>query len=69
MAQTSHAKELVRRRTGLDVPELLRTLYVDQGHSQEEIAEAIGVHRITVGIWLREYGLTRPGRPPIELPA
>jgi DNA-binding XRE family transcriptional regulator len=65
----SHAKELVRRTTGRDVPDVLHELYVERRHTQEEIAEALGVHRMTVGLWLREYGITRDDRPPVEIPA
>lgn len=63
----SHAKELVRRTTGREIDALLRDLYVERRHSQEEIAEALGVHRLTVGLWLREYGITRADRAPVEV--
>lgn len=63
----SHAKELVRQRTGREPDALLRELYVDRRHSQEEIAAALGIHRMTVGQWLREYGITRDDRPAVAL--
>lgn len=63
----SHAKELVRRTTGREPNEVLRDLYVERRHSQEEIAEALGVHRRTVSAWLREYGITRDDRPAVAL--
>ena len=63
----SHAKALVRERTGRDVADLLRELYVERRHDQGEIAEALGVHRLTVGLWLREYGITREDRPAVAL--
>ena len=63
----SHAKELVRERTGRDVDELLRELYVEKRHGQREIAKALGVHRMTVSLWLREYGITREDRPEVAL--
>jgi DNA invertase Pin-like site-specific DNA recombinase len=63
----SHAKELVRRTTGREVDELLRELYVEQRHSQEEIGEALGIHRRTVSQWLREYGISRDDRPAVAL--
>ena len=63
----SHAKELVRRTTGRDVADLLRDLYVEQRHSQEEIAAALGVHRMTISLWLREYGISRDDRPAVVL--
>jgi DNA invertase Pin-like site-specific DNA recombinase len=63
----SHAKELVRRTTGREPDDVLRELYVVRRHSQEEIAEALGIHRMTVGLWLREYGITRDDRPAVAL--
>lgn len=63
----SHAKELVRQRTGRAVEDVLRDLYVEKRHSQEEIGEALGVHRMTVSLWLREYGITRDDRPAVAL--
>lgn len=68
----SHAKELVRERTGREVEELLRDLYVGQRLTQAEIATAletkgVSVHRMTISLWLREYGITRDDRPAIAL--
>ncbi len=63
----SHAKELVRRATGREVPDVLRDLYVERRHSQSEIAEALGVHRMTIAAWLAEYGITRDDRPAVAL--
>lgn len=63
----SHAKELVRRTTGREVPDVLRELYVEKRHSQDEIASALGVHRMTISLWLREYGITRDDRPAVAL--
>jgi len=63
----SYAKELVRERTGREVEDLLRDLYVDKRHSQAEIAEALGIHRMTVNEWLKEYGITRDDRPAVAL--
>lgn len=61
------SQELVRERTGREVPELLKELYVDKRHSQEEIAEALGVSRSLVSQWLREHGITREDRPAVAL--
>lgn len=63
----SRAEQVVERRTGREIAELLRELYIDQRHTQEEIARAIGVHRITVNKWLAEYGITRDDRPAVAL--
>jgi len=65
----NYAKDAVHARTGHEVPDLLRELYVDRRHTQEEIADAIGVTRSLVAQWLREYGITREDRPPVEIPA
>lgn len=63
----SHAKEAVRLATGREPADVLRELYVDRRHSQGEIASALGIHRMTVGLWLREYGITRDDRPAVAL--
>ena len=63
----SYAKELVRRSTGRDIEPLLRDLYVDRRHSQQAIADAIGVSRTAVSHWLREYGISRNHRAPVSL--
>jgi transposase len=63
----SHAKELVRERTGRELPDLLRELYVEKRHSQQEIASALGVHRMTVSLWLREFEISREDRPAVAL--
>lgn len=63
----THAQALVTLRTGREVPDLLRDLYVTQGRSQEAIADELGVTRNTVAMWLREYGITRDDRPAVAL--
>ncbi len=54
-------------RTGREVDELLRELYVTKRQSQEEIARAIGVSRATVSGWLKAYGIRRDDRPAVAL--
>jgi transposase len=63
----SRAEQVVEQRTGRELPELLRDLYVDQRHTQEEIARALGVHRVTVTKWLTSFGITRDDRPAVAL--
>lgn len=63
----SYAEAAVRERTGRDVPELLRELYVDRRHSQQEIADAFGVSRVLVSQWLAKYGIARDERPAVAL--
>lgn len=65
----SYAKELVRRTTGREVADVLRELYVDKRHTQQEIADALGVSRMAIGSWLAEYGISRDDRPALEMPA
>lgn len=55
----THAQELVTLRTGRQVPELLRELYVDRRLSQADIAAELGISRMTVAMWLREHAITR----------
>jgi DNA invertase Pin-like site-specific DNA recombinase len=55
----SATQELVRERTGRDPIELVRELYVDRRHSDQEIADALGVNRVTVSRWRRDNGISR----------
>ena len=63
----SYAAALVAARTGREVPDLLRELYVERRHTQAEIALALGVSRRQVSTWLSQYGITRDDRPPVVL--
>jgi uncharacterized protein YjcR len=65
----SYAQEAVRLRTGREVPDLLRELYVERRHSQQEIADALGVSRVAIVSWLQQYGLSRDDRAPVDLEA
>ena len=69
MADTTHPTwQLVRLRTGRDPQELVRELYVERRLSDREIAEAIGVDRVTVNKWRAAWGIRREDRPePTEL--
>jgi DNA-binding transcriptional regulator YiaG len=57
MQSLTHAQELVRLRTGRELPDLLREMSQVRGLSQVAIAAELGVSRNTVAMWLREYGL------------
>lgn len=63
----SHAQLLVEERTGRQLDELLRDLYISRRHTQEEIAEALKVSRPTVKNWLAELGISRDERPAVAL--
>lgn len=67
MPSKSYAKELVRRTTGREVDEVLRELYLEKRHTQEEIADALGVGRGVVAGWLTEFGISRDDRPAVAL--
>jgi DNA-binding transcriptional regulator LsrR (DeoR family) len=58
----THAQELVTLRTGRPVGDLLRELYVDKGLTQAAIAAELGVTRLTVAMWLREFRVERPAQ-------
>lgn len=58
----SRAEQVVEARTGRALPELLRELYIDRRHTQEEIAQALGVHRVTVTKWLAAFEISRADR-------
>jgi hypothetical protein len=60
MQNLTHAQELVTLRTGRPLADLLRELYVDRALSQVAIAAELGVTRLTVAMWLREYQVERP---------
>ena len=72
----SYAEALVQVSTGRSTEDLLRELYVEKRHSQEEIAEALNaqlsahdveISRATVSSWLAKYGITRDDRPAVAL--
>lgn len=63
----SHAQLRVQERTGRDLEELLRELYLERRHSQEEIARACDVNRMTIAAWLTEFGISREDRPAVAL--
>jgi DNA-binding XRE family transcriptional regulator len=55
----THAQELVTLRTGRPVEEVLQELYVERRLSQADIASELGITRVTVAMWLREFGIDR----------
>lgn len=58
----THAQQLITLRTGREVPDLLRELYLDRRLSQADIASELGITRMTVAMWLREHGISRDDR-------
>lgn len=64
-----YAAETVRLRTGREIPDLLRELYVEKRHSQQEIADALDVTRAIVVAWLTRYDISRDDRAPVQIEA
>jgi predicted DNA-binding protein (UPF0251 family) len=58
--ERTHAQALVTLRTGEPVEAVLHRLYVERGLSQAAIAAELGISRMTVAMWLREFGIDRP---------
>jgi transposase len=49
------------------IERVIRDLYLKKRHSDREIAEALGVHRVTVTKWRRRWGITREDRAAVAL--
>lgn len=65
----SYAQEAVHGRIGKPLDQALRELYVDRRHSQQEIADALGVSRSLIREWLVDFGINRDDRLPVDIPA
>jgi DNA-directed RNA polymerase specialized sigma subunit len=66
----SRHQQIVEARFGEPIDELLTRLYVDEGRSQAEIAEALGVSRNAVVRWMAQLGIeSRFGPKPAEATA
>jgi len=63
----THLQRLVQISTGREIEELLTDLYVKQGRSDQEIADALGglVTRAAIGQWREELGIKRPPLEPL----
>jgi uncharacterized protein YjcR len=48
---------------------VIRELYLGKRHSDQEIAEALGVNRVTVTKWRKRWGIARDDRGPVEISA
>lgn len=44
---------------GIELEELLRWAYVDQGYTTEEISTYLSIRRATISAWLRKAGIHR----------
>jgi hypothetical protein len=61
---------LVQERTGRQVEELLRELYVGQRRTDQEIADALStddrpITRQAIQDWRTQFGITRDDREPL----
>lgn len=49
------------------IERVVRELYVEKRHSDQEIADALGVNRVTVTKWRQRWGIARDDRPAVAL--
>lgn len=55
--------QLLEARFGKPIDELLRSLYVDEGLTVEEVGQRLDLTKGTVSRWMERFGITsrRPG--------
>lgn len=59
----SRAQQVVEQRTGRELPELLRELYVGKRWTDQEIADHLEVgSRTTILAWRQDFGISRADR-------
>lgn len=49
------------------IERVIRDLYIEKRHSDQEIATALGVNRVTVTKWRARWGISREARGPVEI--
>lgn len=49
------------------IERVIRDLYLDKRHSDREIADALGVNRVTVTKWRKRWGIRRQDRLEVAL--
>jgi len=62
----SREEQIVEARFDVSVPDLLRILYVEDGLSQQAIADKLGAHRSTVIRWMKQHGIATRDRRAIN---
>ena len=67
MVDNSPTPEAVQDGNSGHIERVVRELYVDKRHSDQEIANALGVNRVTVTKWRQRWGITRDDRPAVAL--
>lgn len=50
-------EQIVEARFDTPVPDLIRLFYVEEGMSQDQLADKLGVARGTVIDWMKKYGI------------
>lgn len=53
----SRAQQAMEQRIGEPLDQAFHRLYVVEGRTQEQIAEAWGLDRATVSRWMRDFGI------------
>lgn len=53
----SPGQQVIEAEHGRPAREIVGALYLDEGLSQAEIARRLGVHRLTLVRWMREWGI------------
>lgn len=66
---TTGTTEAVQPSNEGHIQTVLRELYIEKRHSDQEIADALGVNRVTVTKWRKRWGIRRDDRPAVEVPA
>lgn len=66
MPDNPPTEDVARPGTGL-LERVIREQYVIKRHSDREIAEALGVDRVTVTKWRHRWGIHRADRPEVAL--
>lgn len=51
------------------IERVIREMYLEKRYSDQEIADALGVNRVTVTKWRKRWDIARDDRGPVEVPA
>lgn len=50
-------QQVVEAQLGRPAREVVESLYIGEGLSQAEIATRLGIHRVTLVRWMRDWGI------------
>lgn len=59
-------EQIVEAHFDAPVPDLIRLFYVEDGLSQDQLAEKLGVSRGTVIDWMKKYGIPTRDRRAVQ---